>query len=166
VDTVRLANGEQQMTTVHRARYKVAASNRRGGRSLSIDRLILDELREHHDWSAWNAAVPAMNARPNAQVFAISNQGDDAAVVLESLRSSALTFIDTGEGDPRLGLFEWSAPDGCDVDDLGRSRRRTRTPVGACTGMTCSARPGARRPPAARRRPASGPRSCASGCGC
>jgi hypothetical protein len=118
VDTVRLANGEQQMTTVHRARYKVAASNRRGGRSLSIDRLILDELREHHDWSAWNAAVPAMNARPKAQVFAISNQGDDSSVVLESLRSSALRWIDVGEGDLRLGLFEWSAPDGCELDDV------------------------------------------------
>jgi hypothetical protein len=114
---VRLANGEQEMRTVQRARYKVAASNRRGGRSLSIDRLILDELREHHDWSAWNASVPAMNARPHGQVFAISNQGDDTSVVLESLRAAALGYMDGGEGDPRLGLFEWSAPDGCELDD-------------------------------------------------
>ncbi|MEU4675745.1 terminase [Micromonospora sp. NPDC023737] len=117
VENVRLANGEQQMTTVDRCRYKVAASNRRGGRSLSIDRLILDELREHHDWSAWNAAVPAMNARPNAQAFAITNQGDDRSVVLDSLRESALRFIDSGEGDQRLGIFEWSAPEGCELDD-------------------------------------------------
>lgn len=114
---VRLANGEQQMTTVDKCRYKVAASNRRGGRSLSIDRLILDELREHRDWSAWAAAVPAMNARPNAQVFAISNQGDETSVVLDSLRAAALHHIDTGEGDDRLGLFEWSAPDDCDIED-------------------------------------------------
>lgn len=114
---VRLTNGEQQLTTADRCRYKVAASNRRGGRSLSIDRLILDELREHHDWSAWAAATPAMNARPAAQLFAISNQGDETSVVLESLRRAALDHLETGDGDDRLGLFEWSAPDDCDIED-------------------------------------------------
>jgi hypothetical protein len=116
-DNIRRANGEQCLTTKDRCRYKIAASNRKGGRSLSIDRLILDELREHHDWSAWNAAVPAMNARPAAQVFAISNQGDDRSVVLDSLRDSALAYIETGDGDPRLGLFEYSAADGAEMDD-------------------------------------------------
>jgi hypothetical protein len=37
--------------------------------------------------------------------------------VLDSLRTSALGFIETGEGDPRLGLMEWSAPDGSDPTD-------------------------------------------------
>lgn len=114
---IRRANGEQQITTQEKARYKIAASNRRGGRSLSIDRLILDELREHRDWSAWDAAIPAMNARPKAQAFAISNQGDDESVVLDSLRDSAIEFINTGDGDRRLGLFEYSAPEGADVLD-------------------------------------------------
>jgi hypothetical protein len=115
---VRRANGEQCLTTSDHSRYKIAASNRKGGRSLSIDRLVIDELREHHDWSAWSAAYPAMNARPRGQAFAISNQGDDRAVVLDSLRDSALRFIETGLGDERLGLFEWSAPDGADLEDV------------------------------------------------
>lgn len=118
---IRRANGEQTFTALDgegkRCRYKIAASNRKGGRSLSVDRLIIDELREHHDWSAWNAATPAMNARPFAQGFAISNQGDDRSVVLDSLRNSALQYINDGIGDSRLGLFEWSAADGCEVDD-------------------------------------------------
>lgn len=109
---VRRAAGEEALSTVDGCRYKIAASNRRGGRSLTINRLVLDELREHDDWSAWGAAVPAMNAVPDAQVVAITNQGDDTAVVLESLRKAALEFIATGEGDARLGLLEWSAPDG------------------------------------------------------
>ena len=114
---VRRASGEQCLTTTDGCRHKIAASNRKGGRSLSIDRLVLDELREHRSWEAWNAAVPATNARPYAQIYAISNQGDDESVVLNSLRESALGFMSTGDGDPRLGLFEYSAPDGCDLDD-------------------------------------------------
>lgn len=112
VSRVRRAAGEESLITVDRCRYKIAASNRKGGRSLTIKRLILDELREHHDWSAWNAAVPAMAAVPDAQAWAITNQGDDKSVVLDSLRSTALETLKTGEGDMRLGLFEWSAPDG------------------------------------------------------
>lgn len=114
---VRRANGEQQMRTVDGARWKIAASTRRGGRSLTVWRLIIDELREHDSWEAWNAATKATNAVPDAMTVAISNQGDDSAVVLDSLRAEALEVIGGGEGDPRLGLFEWSAPDGCDVLD-------------------------------------------------
>ncbi len=114
---VRRANGEQCLTTSDRCRYKIAASNRRGGRSLSIDRLISDELREQASWEAYNAAYPAMNARPFGQAFFISNQGDDTSLVLNSLRDDALAFIAHGDGDRRLGLMEWSGPDGCDLDD-------------------------------------------------
>ncbi|MBB4689817.1 terminase [Amycolatopsis jiangsuensis] len=115
---VRRTNGENELRTIYKARYRVAASNRKGGRSLTIDRLIADELREHHDFTAWSAAVPAMNAVWDAQAWAISNQGDDLSVVLDSLRKAALSFIETGEGDERLGLLEWSAPDGSKAADV------------------------------------------------
>lgn len=115
---VRRTNGENQLRTVYKTRYRVAASNAKGGRSLTIDRLILDELREHHSWTAWNAAVPATNAIWDAQVWAISNQGDHRSVVLDSLRKAAMDFIETGNGDRRLGLLEWSAPLGSKPTDL------------------------------------------------
>ncbi|WP_231648664.1 terminase [Saccharothrix sp. NRRL B-16348] len=118
VESVRKANGEQTLTTVDGCRYKIAASNRKGGRSLTINRLVLDELREHSSWDAWNASTNATNAIPDAQVFALSNQGDDTSVVLDALRQDALTFLETGQGDYRLGLFEYSAPDGSAPTDL------------------------------------------------
>jgi hypothetical protein len=114
---VRKAAGEECLSTSFGSRYKIAASNRKGGRSLTIDRLVLDELREHDSWDAWNAAYPAMNAVWDAQVVAITNMGDDTSVVLDSLRGEALTFIENGEGDERLGLFEYSAPEGSDPED-------------------------------------------------
>lgn len=115
---VREANGEECLTTADGCRYKIAASNRKGGRSLTINRLILDELREHRTWDAWNASVNATNAVPDAQVWAISNQGDDESIVLDALRRPALEYIETGQGDIRLGLFEYSAPDGAEPTDL------------------------------------------------
>jgi hypothetical protein len=114
---VRKAAGEECLTTVHDSRHRIAASNRKGGRSLSVDRLILDELREHDSWDAWNAALPTMNARPYGQAVAITNMGDDSSVVLNSLRADALVFIETGKGDQRLGLLEWSAPEDSDPED-------------------------------------------------
>lgn len=118
VKGVRRVNGEQRLTTAEGCRYEIAASNARGGRSLSIDRLVQDELREQRTWDAWNAAVPATNARPNAQVWNITNQGDYRAVVLDSLRAGCIAFLETGDGDQRTGLFEWSAAPGAPIDDV------------------------------------------------
>lgn len=112
---IRRANGEQTLATVWKGRYKIAASNRKGGRSLTIDRLIMDELREHHDWTAYSAAVPATNAVRDAQIWMITNAGDDKSVVLNSIRDQAIAEIDSAG---RIGIFEWSAPDGSEPDDI------------------------------------------------
>lgn len=108
---IRRANGEQELKLVNGARYKITATKRSSGRGLSVDLLILDELREHRDWAAWAALSKTTMARPNGLTVGISNAGDDESVVLNSLRDSALA------GTDRLGIFEWSAPDDCDLDD-------------------------------------------------
>lgn len=118
IANIRRAAGEEALIAQFGGRYKIAAANRRGGRGLTIHRLILDELREHETWDAYDAAVPATSAVFNAQVWGISNLGDDKSVVLDALRRPALEFLETGQGDPRLGLFEWSAPAGADPCDL------------------------------------------------
>jgi len=129
---VRRANGEQVFRNDYGSRYKIAPANEEGGRSLSIDRLVLDELRQHHDYSAWDAAVPATGARWLSQVWAMTNAGSDKSVVLNGLQEQALAHLKWLEqaggyppygepmpeaaGDWRLGLFEWSAP--LDADPL------------------------------------------------
>jgi hypothetical protein len=114
---VLAGKGAETLTTVDRCRYKIGTADRTGGRSLPVERLICDELREHHTWEAYDAAVYAMNAQPHGQAVLISNQGDATAVVLRSLRDEALGYIEHGEGDERLGLFEYSAPVGTDPMD-------------------------------------------------
>lgn len=111
-DGVRRANGQEELSTVWGGIYEIAASNRKGGRSTTLDRLVMDEVREHKDWDAYNAAKPATNAVRGAQVWMISNMGDDRSVVLNAIREQALSGL-----DERLGLFEWSSPDGMDADD-------------------------------------------------
>jgi hypothetical protein len=112
VGKVRQANGEQCLWTQAGARYRITAATRGAGRGLSVDMLIMDEVREQRDWQAWSALSKTILARPKGQVVCISNAGDDESVVLNSLREAALA----GKDDT-IGLFEWSAPDGCDLND-------------------------------------------------
>lgn len=115
---VRLAIGEETLKGPNGCQYRIAAANRNAGRSLTVHRLVVDEIREHRSRDAWSASTNAMNAVSDAQTIAISNQGDDQGVLLDELREAALAYIEFGEGDYRLGLLEWSAPDGCDLTDL------------------------------------------------
>ena len=112
LEQVRRVNGDEWFKLTGGGRYKIAASNRKAGRGLSIDELNIDELREQRSWDAWSALSKTTMARPRAQIWAMSNAGDDESVVLNQLRERALA-------DPggRIGIFEWSAPDGCDLDD-------------------------------------------------
>lgn len=129
---VRRANGDICLTLVSGARYRITAASRGAGRGLSVDLLILDELREHRDWLAWGALSKTTAARPNALIVGISNAGDDQSVVLNSLREIALAGT-----DEQLGIFEWSAPDGCELDDE-QAIAQANPAVGHIPGMLAS----------------------------
>jgi len=128
-----LDEGNQPIEGEFGPRYKIAAANEEGGRSLTINRGIADELRQHKDYAAWGAFEPACSPE-DAQIWVLSNAGSDSSVVLNDLRGQALalvTWIDevgtehaaeliaAGEcpHDPRIGIFEWSAPKDARPDD-------------------------------------------------
>src|SRR5215216_1012165 len=105
-------DGRESLYTKDGAFYGIATASRTGGRSLSVDLLVLDEIREHRTWEAWSASSKTTNARPRGQRWAISNMGDDGSVVLNHLREKAI------EGaDPSVFIGEWSAPPDCDTAD-------------------------------------------------
>jgi phage terminase large subunit-like protein len=127
----RETNGEQESWSTTGSRYKIAASNEEGGRSLTVHRLILDELRHHYDYSAWGASVNAGNAVKKFQVWGISNAGSDRSIVLNDLHDQGEAFItwandvgpedvaarlDEAPGDYRTGMFSWSCTE--DMDPL------------------------------------------------
>ena len=110
ISAVDRTNGKKALRLAGGSRYKVQAATRRGGRGLSGDVVLLDELREHRTWEAWGAVTKTTMARPNALILAASNAGDDTSVVLNDLREKALS-------DSGMAIFEWSAPEGCATDD-------------------------------------------------
>lgn len=117
-------NGKKSLELETGERYKVKASNRKAGRGLSADLVVLDELREHTNWDSWGAVTKTTMARARAQIWCLSNAGDDASVVLMSLRKKAHRALGdpdginadetdlTGVGDGSLGIFEYSAAPG------------------------------------------------------
>ena len=112
---VEMSSGRKTLHLKGGRAYKVQSANRRGGRGMSGDLVLLDELREHQTWDAWSAVSKTTMARPRAQLVCLSNAGDDNSVVLNDLRERALQSVD--DPDASIGLFEWSAPDGCPTDD-------------------------------------------------
>lgn len=110
--------GEEDFWNTFDSHYLFSAPNSRAGRSLTVNRAIIDELRQHKNRDAWDALIPTMNAIADAQAVIITNEGDESAIVLHELAESAMEYIDTGVGDPRLGMFSWSAPAGADPTDL------------------------------------------------
>jgi hypothetical protein len=130
-------NGKKSLVLVTGERYKVKAANRRAGRGLSGDLVLLDELREHQSWDAWGAITKTTQARDEAMVFVLSNAGDSSSVVLRYLRKLAhaalgdpdrINELDDEElapdddeleveDDDTLGIFEWSSKPGANLRD-------------------------------------------------
>jgi len=128
----REANGEIEMFTPARtakgepwgSSYAIDASNEEGGRSLSVNRLALDELRQHTDYTAWGASVRTMGAIEDAQAWLLSNAGSDRSVVLNDLRDAVVEELPDGtefvphDPDTDIFLAEWSAPRNADPLDI------------------------------------------------
>lgn len=89
-------NGKKALHLVNRSIYKVKAINRRAGRGLTSDLVLLDELREHQNWDGWAAVTKTTQTRPDAQIWCMSNAGDMASVVLAHLRKIGHSMV----GDP------------------------------------------------------------------
>ena len=136
IEDIKRSSGRKTITLSGRRRYRIAAANRKGARGKSGDLILLDELREHQDFSAWSAVTKTTMARPNAIVWCMSNAGDGSSVVLRNLRMKAHKKLGDPDGinrdagntmiqyeeledfdDDTLGLFEWSAhPDAVITD--------------------------------------------------
>lgn len=123
-------NGRRGFETTH-SEYICRPSNKKSARSLSVDLAILDEIREHQNEEAWGAISKTTQARPNAQIWAITSAGDAQSVLLNRLRLNAHKAVGDPDGilkglDEALpeydvpdssAIFEWSAEPGVALDN-------------------------------------------------
>jgi hypothetical protein len=102
ISEIRQANGQETIKTINGGRYTLVAP-RPGVRGHSVDDVILDEVREQHNFELIAAIKPTQTASRNRQIIYMSNAGDSDSVVLNDLKRR-------GEnGDERLAYLEWSA---------------------------------------------------------
>jgi hypothetical protein len=117
-------NNDKRLTTADNCTYAIVPAGRGAARGRTVDRLVVDELREQKDRDTYDAVVPTMQAMDYAQCWFLSNQGDERSVVLNDLHTAALAYIEAesdeerDELDDSLGLFEYSAPEDCDIFDV------------------------------------------------
>lgn len=126
-------NGKEFILGQSLAHYEIRAAKNARGKPAA--RVLMDELREQQTWVAWNAVSQTTKSFWSGQLWGISNAGDAQSVVLAKQREAALELIDewdryvtagllsaeeyaNGNHDTSVALFEWSAPDGCALDDV------------------------------------------------
>lgn len=125
-------NGKESIVARSRAHYEIRAGKNARGKPAA--RVLMDEMREQTDWKVWNAVSQTSKSFWNGMLIGFSNAGDPNAVVLIQQRTAALgdqklweQYVESGlqsaedfanERDMTLGLFEWSAVDDCEKDDV------------------------------------------------
>jgi hypothetical protein len=133
VQKLQRKNGQPGIYLTNGAHYEVRAASRKGGRGKAAARVLMDEMREQQTWDAWDSVAQTTKAIFNSQLWGISNAGDVRSVVLRKQRENLIADIEAwlARGIDELeafangelqastsALFEWSAPDGCALDDV------------------------------------------------
>lgn len=125
-------NGKEAIVARSRSHYEIRAAKNARGKPAA--RVLMDEMREQKDWAAWNAVSQTTKSFWSGMLVGFSNAGDVSAVVLRTQRDAARADIEEWDSyveagiasiedfangrDMSLGLFEWSAPEGCAKDDV------------------------------------------------
>lgn len=120
ISRVVRVNGKKALELTGGQRYKVKAANRRAGRGLSGDLILLDELREHQTWEAWSAITKTTMARAVAMIWSMSNAGDATSVVLRHLRKMGHIALGDPDGiaeDPGVEKPPADIDIDADIDD-------------------------------------------------
>lgn len=116
VANVARRSGAEAVEFVTGSRLIVVASGAAAGHGKTLHRATLDEMFKDHDLHRPQSLLPAMITIDDAQVWGFSTAGTDASVLLNSKVRQGRKAVDDGV-DSGVAYFEWSAPEGADIDD-------------------------------------------------
>lgn len=85
-------------------------------RGESASRVLLDEVREQTNFKAWDAVSEVTKTYRDGQIFAITSGAHASSVVQNLIYEQALRELN--DENATIGLFEWSAPEACALDDV------------------------------------------------
>lgn len=115
VEHVSRNNGSEGLHMTNGSQFVIVTPGEKAGRSMSIDLGIIDEAAQHKDLKLVGALNPTMIARPQAQLWLLSNAG-----TFDSVLWRHYTDLGRGEVDNPLSSLcwlEWSADEDADVLD-------------------------------------------------
>jgi len=123
---VTRSNGHEQLTLTGNRRYKIAPLSSKGGRGFTGDLVVLDELREHHDFKAWRSLKKTTLTKEQSLVWCISNAGEADSVLLRHLRLKSHKLLGDPDGACRQleALEDPKDDDGEELDDAASATRR------------------------------------------
>jgi len=116
VERIDRTNHREMLVMRNGGRYMpVTPSARKAARSLSIDLAVIDEAHAHDSMAVVGALNPTMATRPHAQLWVLSNAGDDRSVLWQHY-----TQVGRAEADApgsSMAWFEWCPEPGVALDD-------------------------------------------------
>jgi hypothetical protein len=117
VDRVEKQRTQECLYMKNNSRYlPVTPSAKKAGRSLSLDLAVIDEAYAHETMGVVSALNPTMITRKHAQLWVLSNAGDETSVLWRH-------YTDLGRGevdkpDSTVAWFEWAAAPDAEVGDV------------------------------------------------
>ena len=118
IKKVRMTTGAESIELNDGSTYRILAPTQeafRGWKKVGL--IIFDEIREHRSDTVWSSGRYTQRVHPNPQIWVASNAGDADSIVLNAIRDRGRAAVEDPASDPGIAYFEWSAPDGLDVDD-------------------------------------------------
>lgn len=116
VKHVHRAQGNEGVLFRSGSRISVAASSKDSGHGFTVDLGVLDECWNDEDDRREQAMLPAMNTRPDAQIWLTSTMGTDRSVYLNRKVDTGRHAVATDKGSG-IAYFEWSIPDEADIEN-------------------------------------------------
>src|SRR5664279_4498386 len=103
----RRQSGHEAIEWRNGSRHGITTGTEKAGHGLTLDLAVIDEAFAYADSRLEQAFVPAMQTKPNAQLWIMSTAGNAGSTYLRSKVTMGRAHVDAGSTD-LVAYFEWS----------------------------------------------------------